>query len=93
MRFGLDLAEFLAALQGVDAAEGPQPGVHNWFRGGTLRTYDEVTHRALGELGGRVDAERARAVWTDALDARWDGVDRWFHGDVAEGNCSWTTGS
>ena len=60
--------------------------MHNWFRGGTLRTYDEVTHRALGELGGRVDAELARNVWADALDARWDGVDRWFHGDVAEGN-------
>ncbi len=86
VRFGLDLAEFLAALQGVDATDGPQPGVHNWFRGGTLRTYDEVTHRALRELGGRVDAELVRAVWADALDARWDGVDRWFHGDVAEGN-------
>jgi aminoglycoside phosphotransferase (APT) family kinase protein len=86
VRFALDLAGFLAALRGVDAADGPQPGVHNWFRGGTLRTYDQVTHRALGELGGRVDAALARAIWADALEARWDGVDRWFHGDVAEGN-------
>lgn len=25
-------------------------------------------------------------MWADALNAPWDGVDRWFHGDVAEGN-------
>jgi len=25
-------------------------------------------------------------VWADALSTPWDGVDRWFHGDIAEGN-------
>ena len=86
VRFALDLADFLAALQSVDVTDGPQPGVHNWFRGGTLRTYDEGTQRALEELSGHVDVELAREIWADALEARWDGVDRWFHGDVAEGN-------
>jgi aminoglycoside phosphotransferase (APT) family kinase protein len=85
-RFALDLAEFLAALQSVDTADGPQPGIHNWFRGGTLRTYEERLHHALTELDGHVDAELAREIWASALDARWDGVDRWFHGDVAQGN-------
>ncbi len=86
VRFALDLAEFLAALQGIDAAGGPQPGVHNWFRGGTLRTYDEEVERALVALDGHVDADLVREIWARALDARWDGVDRWFHGDVAQGN-------
>jgi aminoglycoside phosphotransferase (APT) family kinase protein len=86
VRFALDLAEFLAALQSVDAADGPQPGIHNWFRGGTLRIYDNEVQRALAELDGHVDAELAREIWTSALDARWDGVDRWFHGDIAGGN-------
>ncbi|MEO3928429.1 aminoglycoside phosphotransferase family protein [Micromonosporaceae bacterium B7E4] len=86
VRFALDLAEFLAALQSVDAADGPQPGIHNWFRGGTLRTYDKEVERALAELGGHVDAELVREIWASALTARWDGVDRWFHGDIAEGN-------
>ncbi|MFD1085649.1 aminoglycoside phosphotransferase family protein [Micromonospora andamanensis] len=86
VQFAIDLAEFLAALQGVDAADGPQPGVHNWFRGATLRTYDKEVERALTELGDRVDADLVRATWARALDARWDGVDRWFHGDVAQGN-------
>ena len=86
VNFALELADFLAALQSIEAAEGPQPGVHNWFRGATLRTYDEDTQRALEELAGHVDVELAREIWASALNARWDGVDRWFHGDVAEGN-------
>jgi aminoglycoside phosphotransferase (APT) family kinase protein len=86
VRFALDLAEFLATLQSIDTAGGPQPGVHNWFRGGTLRTYDKEVERALPELDGRLDAELIREIWARALDARWDGVDRWFHGDIARGN-------
>ncbi|MGC4812149.1 aminoglycoside phosphotransferase family protein [Micromonospora sp. DT228] len=86
VRFAIDLADFLAALQGVDAAGGPQPGVHNWFRGGTLHTYDKEVQRALMQLHGHVDAELVREIWARALDARWDGVDRWFHGDIARGN-------
>ena len=86
VRFATDLADFLAALQGVDPVDGPQPGVHNWYRGGSLRTWDGSTRRALTELEGIVDVDRAGAVWAQALDSPWDGVDRWFHGDVAAGN-------
>ena len=86
VRFAVDLAGFLAALRNVDAAGGPQPGIHNWFRGGTLRTYDKLTQRALTELDGHIDVALAREIWTVALSSRWDNVDRWFHGDVAEGN-------
>lgn len=86
VRFAVDLAGFLAALQTIDPADGPQPGIHNWFRGGTLRTFDTNTHRALAALDGRVDVELAREIWANSLAARWDGADRWFHGDIAEGN-------
>lgn len=85
-RFALKLAEFLAALRGVDPTGGPRPGIHNWFRGGTLRTYDGEFERALTKLGGRVDAGLAREIWETALEARWDGADRWFHGDMAARN-------
>ena len=37
-------------------------------------------------LDGHIDAGLAREIWKTALDARWDGVESWFHGDVAEGN-------
>jgi aminoglycoside phosphotransferase (APT) family kinase protein len=86
VRFAVDLADFLVALRGVDVADGPQPGIHNWFRGGSLGTYDQITRRALEELAGHVDVELAGEIWANALDAPWDGVDRWFHGDVAAGN-------
>lgn len=80
VRFALELAEFLAALRNVDASDGPQPGKHNWFRGATLLTYDGQVRRALDDVGP------AREIWQTALDARWDGADAWFHGDVAAGN-------
>ncbi|MEV5764229.1 aminoglycoside phosphotransferase family protein [Micromonospora sp. NPDC052213] len=86
VRFAVDLAEFLAALQSIDTIDGPRPGQHNWFRGGTLRTYDGEVQRALAALGGHVDTDLAREIWKSALNARWDGVDSWFHGDIASGN-------
>jgi len=86
LQFGIDLADFLGALRSIEAKSGPQPGIHNWFRGGTLRTFDRDTQSALEELHGHIDIDLARTVWADALNAQWDGVDRWFHGDVAEGN-------
>jgi aminoglycoside phosphotransferase (APT) family kinase protein len=84
--FATDVAAFLAALQSIDTTDGPQPGVHNWFRGGTLRTYDNAIRRALHELAGHIDVDLAGKAWADALGAPWDGVDRWLHGDVAAGN-------
>ena len=86
VRFTLDLAGFLAALRSIDPAGGPRPGVHNWWRGGTLRTYDGIAQRALAALDGHIDTGLAREIWKDSLDARWDGVESWFHGDVAPGN-------
>jgi len=86
VRFALDLANFLTALQNIDTAGGPPPGKHNWFRGGTLRTYDQTTQDALEALQGHVDVELARDIWAAALTADWDGAQAWFHGDVAEGN-------
>jgi aminoglycoside phosphotransferase (APT) family kinase protein len=84
--FAADLADVLVALQAVDATDGPQPGIHNWFRGATLRTYDATARGALGELAAHLDTDAVLATWTDVLGRGWDGVDRWFHGDVAAGN-------
>jgi len=86
VRFAVDLAEFLSALRRVDPADGPRPGKHNWYRGGTLRTYAGVVRKALTELDGHVDVDLVTEIWRDALDAPWDGTEMWFHGDVAQGN-------
>jgi aminoglycoside phosphotransferase (APT) family kinase protein len=81
-----DLTAFLHALRSVDASDGPQPGIHNWFRGATLRTFDAMTRDVLDHLGDRINNRLATAAWDAALAARWDGVDLWFHGDLAAGN-------
>ena len=81
-----DVGDVLAALRGMDTTDGPQPGVHNWFRGATLRTYDSTARNALAQLQGHLDVDLAGAAWHAALAARWDGVDGWFHGDLAPGN-------
>ncbi len=86
VRFAVDLAEFLSALRLVDPVDGPLPGTHNWYRGGTLRTYSGVVRKALMTLAGHVDVERVAGIWRDALDAAWDGTEMWFHGDIARDN-------
>lgn len=86
VRFAVDLAEFLSALRAVDPADGPRPGLHNWHRGGTLRTYAGIVREALTTLAGHVDVDLVAEIWRDALDASWDGTEMWFHGDVAPGN-------
>jgi aminoglycoside phosphotransferase (APT) family kinase protein len=73
----------LLALQQVDPAGGPAPGVHNWYRGGPLLTYDRQMIDAVGSLD---NSDAIREVWRAALAARWDGRPVWFHGDVAAGN-------
>lgn len=86
VEFGIALADFLAALQQVDSTGGPVPGKHNWFRGGSLATYDKETHRALETLDGHIQTDIAGEIWGSALRASWDQRPVWFHGDVAAGN-------
>ena len=80
------LADFLAALQQIDAVGGPPPGPHSAFRGGPLTTYDPETRRTLVTLQNEIDVKTAAAVWDAALGATWQGGSVWFHGDVAAGN-------
>jgi aminoglycoside phosphotransferase (APT) family kinase protein len=84
--FGVELAEFLAALQRLDPTDGPGPGLHNWYRGGTLATYDGLARDALETLDGHIRTDLAREIWQSALRSRWDGRSVWFHGDVAASN-------
>lgn len=86
IEFATALAAFLAALQQVDPTDGPVPGLHNWFRGGPLATYDKETQVALETLDGHIKTDLAREIWQSALRAPWDQRPVWFHGDVAHGN-------
>ncbi|HEY3976068.1 MAG TPA: aminoglycoside phosphotransferase family protein [Streptosporangiaceae bacterium] len=81
-----DLAGFLAALHRADPSGGPEPGPHNFFRGGSPGYYDAETRTALAALHGHIDTGRAAEVWETALAAPRDGPPAWFHGDAQPGN-------
>lgn len=84
--FAVTLAEFLVALQQIDASDGPPAGVQNFHRGGALAVYDAETRRALRDLAGQIDTAAALAVWETALASRWQAAPVWVHGDVAASN-------
>jgi aminoglycoside phosphotransferase (APT) family kinase protein len=84
--FASAVAEFILALQRVDATGGPVAGPHSFYRGAPPAYYDDETRRALAALKGRIDTDRAARVWDTALDSTWHGPAVWFHGDIAHGN-------
>ncbi|GAA2597409.1 aminoglycoside phosphotransferase family protein [Winogradskya consettensis] len=90
--FAATLAGFLLALQQVDPAGGPEPGLHNWFRGGPLRNYDPLMTRALATLDDTSLRDDITRVWQAALATGWSGRPVWFHGDIAPGNLLTTGG-
>lgn len=80
------LAQFLTALERIDARDGPPAGEHNFFRGGDLAVYDAETRQAIEALADEIDPKAARAVWDTALASTWQGAPVWVHGDVVVGN-------
>ena len=84
--FAIALANFLVALGRIDATGGPEPGRHNFFRGGPLATYADEAIRSIEALGDEIPGDAARRVWDDAMAAGWERDPVWFHGDVAVGN-------
>lgn len=85
-QFATALARFLAALQEIDPTGGPQPGPHNFFRGGPLAVYDTETRDAVEAMRGRIDTDAVTAVWEASLAATWRGTPVWLHGDVSAEN-------
>lgn len=84
--FAAILAQFLLALQRIDTTDGPLPGVHSFFRGGALTTYDAETRQAIAALKGKIDVEAATSVWETALATTWQNSPVWVHGDISAGN-------
>lgn len=84
--FATDLAKFLIALQRIDATGGPQPGAHNFYRGGPLTNYDAETRKAIAALNGKIDVVAAAEVWDAALSTTWTRLPVWIHGDISLGN-------
>jgi aminoglycoside phosphotransferase (APT) family kinase protein len=84
--FATDLAGFLRALAAVDATGGPEPGEHNFFRGGPLAYYEGEAQEAIERLGDEIPRDDVQRTWADAMASEWERDPVWFHGDVAVGN-------
>jgi len=83
----IDLAQFIAALQRIDATGGPPPGEHNSARGEPLTIRDARTRDAIKTLQGMLDTDAVTAVWDAAIEAPvWHGPPVWIHGDLQSGN-------
>lgn len=85
-QFAIALAKFLTALQRCNTTDGPMAGPQNFYRGGSLATYDTETRQAIAILDDEIDTEAAMAVWNAALASTWCDAPVWVHGDVAIGN-------
>ena len=84
--FAVSLAEFLVALQRIDARGGPPSGPHSFYRGGALKTYDVEIRHAIAALKGRIDVDAATEVWGTAPSNCLAGLSCWVHGDISAGN-------
>ena len=83
----IDLAQFLAALQQIDATGGPPSGPPNSSRGVPLSMRNQQSRAAIATLHGMLDADAATATWEAALRAPvWRDSPVWIHGDLQSGN-------
>lgn len=82
---GLQLGQFIAALQRIDTTGGPRSS-----RAVPVSPSDDPGVRStIRQLGAAdiLDAGRAHTVWEEALAApSWDGDPVWIHGDLFPGN-------
>ena len=84
--FATSLGRFLTTLQDIDSTGGPPPGLHSFYRGGLLTTYDTETRQAITALKGQIDADAATEIWEAAIATTWDQPLVWVHGDISIGN-------
>ncbi|MGP1354423.1 MAG: aminoglycoside phosphotransferase family protein [Parasphingopyxis sp.] len=84
--FAVAIADFLNALHSIDTDGGPEPGPHNFYRGGPLSIYDAQTREAIMALGNAIDAPMVAELWEMALASPWSGPPVWVHGDLMPGN-------
>ena len=82
----LKISQFIRELHKVDAANGPVPGPHNFYRGENLRVYDKDTRTYVKQLADKINADAILALWRQALNTEWASPPVWIHGDLEPSN-------
>lgn len=85
-QFAKKLAEFLNIFQKIDTTHGPVAGLHSFYRGGALSTYDAETRKAIDVLSNKIDKNSVTEIWETALQTSWQNPPVWVHGDLSSGN-------
>ncbi|MEJ7653672.1 MAG: aminoglycoside phosphotransferase family protein [Chloroflexia bacterium] len=76
----MEIAEFVAALQRIDPADGPPAGP-------PLAMQDAQVRTSIEALRGMIDTDAATDVWeADLQIPEWTGPPVWLHSDLAPGN-------
>jgi len=81
-----ELAYFLKALHSIKLKEGPQPGLHNFYRGGSLSIYHNETQQALNLLRNDIDTKIVSKIWEAGVSTTWKKSPVWIHGDISPDN-------
>ena len=84
--FADDLAKFLKEFQKIDTTNGPQAGLHNYYRGGDLQYITMKQSKTLENLKTVLPTELLLKIWQRALNASVSDLNVWVHGDIAPGN-------
>ncbi len=80
------LAIFLNELRSIHHIDGPVPGQHNWWRGSHISVYSENAQKQIDQLKNIIDINRARKLWEQASQTKWNKAPVWIHGDFSSGN-------
>jgi aminoglycoside phosphotransferase (APT) family kinase protein len=82
-----DLADFLRALQAIDASEAPRAGRHNNGRGAPLAHWQTTIRERLSWLADIETIDEVRAAWeADSEAPAWNHAPVAIHGDLSAGN-------
>lgn len=86
VEFAIDLGNFLKALHKIETLGGPEPGIHSFYRGGSLAVYDEQTRKAISIIKNTTDTSQLIQIWEKALMSQWEKKPVFVHGDISAGN-------
>lgn len=84
--FAEALGKCLKEFQSLDATGGPLAGAHNFYRGSSLKAYDNEMQLAILKIKNAHEQRIAASLWQRALSSEWGLNPVWVHGDIAVGN-------
>ncbi len=86
IQFAESLAQFISELHDIEPSDGPVPGRHNYYRGGSLSEYDAETRSNAVLLQNEICVDTALSIWNNALNTQWLSKSVWVHGDLEATN-------